>query len=506
MGDEQQKRARLRQLQRKQEALAYKLGLLEDQDAPPPKTGPSKREAALRQQERVAAMAGGPARRRRPSKPLPAEQSPAGSPRAEPRQTGRGRPNAVIDMRGSRHFHYDREKAVVAAAAAAATAAAGGGGGGGSGGGGGGSRPGSRAASPGGVDAGAGLAAQMQWVNQGSAGGRADWVDNVYDDALVREYFGVAAAGSGAAAAAAAAAAAPAPAAGGIHPLAMRRAEWPEWVRGQSDRTGQPCLAVLQQAVAQLTDMGFEPQAAQQALHDANGDALAAVTALSSVSGQVSHASPVLFLATVDQPAEHQPSCLLNLHAAAQVRYEPLDALDQHAVHHESMLRDHGGGGRGGDWDWHPRRAETEAFQRLTQPKAAAATRMPPPPPPEEPVRPVAPPAAGRENAAGVQQPAAAGPPAARLRQRWKDFWKPFNAALNAPGLRVPPRCVVQDCYSGPLPLRMSSKSFHVCVLDHTGCDCRRPAGRRPRHCRWSRTCCGLVRARHRPFVFFAPT
>eukprot|EP01051_Picozoa_sp_SAG22_P014308 SAG22_NODE_1715_length_3747_cov_2.226700_5_plen_112_part_00 len=32
-------------------------------------------------------------------------------------------------------------------------------------------------------------------------------------------------------------------------------------------------------------------------------------------------------------------------------------------------------------------------------------------------------------------------------------------------------RYVVQDCNSGPLPLRMSSKSFPVCVLDHTGHD-----------------------------------
>eukprot|EP01051_Picozoa_sp_SAG22_P008543 SAG22_NODE_657_length_8082_cov_7.277590_2_plen_82_part_00 len=28
---------------------------------------------------------------------------------------------------------------------------------------------------------------------------------------------------------------------------------------------------------------------------------------------------------------------------------------------------------------------------------------------------------------------------------------------------------MVQDCNSGPLPLRMSSKNFPVCVLDHKG-------------------------------------
>eukprot|EP01051_Picozoa_sp_SAG22_P002443 SAG22_NODE_109_length_19706_cov_464.723772_8_plen_78_part_00 len=30
---------------------------------------------------------------------------------------------------------------------------------------------------------------------------------------------------------------------------------------------------------------------------------------------------------------------------------------------------------------------------------------------------------------------------------------------------------MVQDCNSGPLPRRMSSKSFPVCVLDHEGTD-----------------------------------
>eukprot|EP01051_Picozoa_sp_SAG22_P011134 SAG22_NODE_1048_length_5851_cov_33.333449_5_plen_826_part_00 len=39
-------------------------------------------------------------------------------------------------------------------------------------------------------------------------------------------------------------------------------------------------------------------------------------------------------------------------------------------------------------------------------------------------------------------------------------------------------RCVVQDCNSGPLPLRMSSKSFPVCVLDHEGGGGRRCYGR----------------------------
>eukprot|EP01051_Picozoa_sp_SAG22_P014609 SAG22_NODE_1798_length_3548_cov_39.134532_2_plen_235_part_00 len=46
-------------------------------------------------------------------------------------------------------------------------------------------------------------------------------------------------------------------------------------------------------------------------------------------------------------------------------------------------------------------------------------------------------------------------------------------AAAAAPPVPAPAspeqRYVVQDCNSGPLPLRMSSKSFPVCVLDHKG-------------------------------------
>eukprot|EP01051_Picozoa_sp_SAG22_P011159 SAG22_NODE_1052_length_5802_cov_1.994564_3_plen_292_part_00 len=41
--------------------------------------------------------------------------------------------------------------------------------------------------------------------------------------------------------------------------------------------------------------------------------------------------------------------------------------------------------------------------------------------------------------------------------------------ALPTAGRSRRPRYVVQDCNSGPLPLRMSSKSFPVCVLDHEG-------------------------------------
>eukprot|EP01051_Picozoa_sp_SAG22_P003087 SAG22_NODE_146_length_17566_cov_17.597847_3_plen_551_part_00 len=67
---------------------------------------------------------------------------------------------------------------------------------------------------------------------------------------------------------------------------------------------------------------------------------------------------------------------------------------------------------------------------------------------------------AGRDGLRRPAEPAGAGypPPAGRVR-----------AGRARPGARGDLRYVVQDCNSGPLPLRMSSKSFPVCVLDHTG-------------------------------------
>eukprot|EP01051_Picozoa_sp_SAG22_P002005 SAG22_NODE_85_length_21510_cov_6.472187_11_plen_426_part_00 len=57
-------------------------------------------------------------------------------------------------------------------------------------------------------------------------------------------------------------------------------------------------------------------------------------------------------------------------------------------------------------------------------------------------------------------------------------------AAEEAAHLQEMTRYVVQDCNSGPLPLRMPSKSFPVCVLDHVGA--RRPASWPTPTRRWS--------------------